>query len=94
MTNFNHFRFYLTRAEPHIVFGTVEAIIDRIERVENRLNARIETLLGQLGPADLKARINPDDVAFSGENAGSLTDCRSAVSRYVEFQTWRLTHPH
>ena len=89
MTHANHFRFFLTRAEPHVVFGTVESIIDRIERVENRLDADIGALFAELGEEPLKARINPTDEAFLEENADSLANCRAAVTRYARFREWQ-----
>ncbi len=89
MIHANHFRFFLTRAEPLVVFGTVESIISRIERVENRLDNDIAILFAQLGEEALKARIQPTDEAFWVENADSLANCRSAVSRYAEFRQWR-----
>ena len=91
MIRANNFRFYLARYTD-LGFASVNDAVARVRRVENALDADVETLLTQAGVADLTARINPDDAAFHGQNADSLANLRAAVRRYHEFREWRLTN--
>lgn len=85
----NHFRFYLAR-QADFSFRAVNDTVANVRRVERAFDTDLGSLLTQLEPAALAARISASDALFAGQNPNSLANCRVAVNHYREFEQWRL----